>query len=147
MSTPTDAAFAIIALLDRREETVATAESLTGGLVCSALVDVPGASTCVLGGVVAYATAAKSALLDVDGGLLAVRGAVDAEVARQLADGARAFEQIPYSGADGIEAVIAAGLDAHHDAFLGADRGVQQLVIAIERGVASNGHSFSVEFL
>ena len=69
--------------------TVATAESLTGGLVCAALTDVPGASACVLGGVVAYDVAVKAALLGVDQGLLERQGAVDPEVARQMAAGAR----------------------------------------------------------
>jgi len=80
---------AILALLVQRGETVATAESLTGGLLCGALVDVPGASTAVRGGIVAYATEAKVSLLGVDGGLVAVRGTIDAEVARQMASGAR----------------------------------------------------------
>lgn len=69
--------------------TVATAESLTGGLVCATLVSVPGASDVVLGGIVAYAPQAKIDLLGVDAGLIASHGTVDAEVAAQLAIGAR----------------------------------------------------------
>jgi nicotinamide-nucleotide amidase len=80
---------AILDLLVQRGETVATAESLTGGLLCGALVDVPGASQAVLGGIVAYAADAKVSLLDVDGGLVALRGTVDAEVAQQMARGVR----------------------------------------------------------
>lgn len=80
----------IIAQLALRGERVALAESLTGGLLTSALVDVPGASAVVSGGVVAYATDLKATLLDVDPLLLAERGAVDAEVAVQMAHGARA---------------------------------------------------------
>ena len=84
-----DLAHRVIAELTRRRMTLAIAESLTGGLVVAELVSVPGASAVVRGGVVAYATELKSTLLGVDAALLAERGAVDPEVARQLADGAR----------------------------------------------------------
>ncbi|MCS0499316.1 CinA family protein [Protaetiibacter mangrovi] len=79
----------IVGELTRRGERVALAESLTGGLLTSALVDVPGASLAVSGGVVAYATPLKAQLLGVDAGLLAERGPIDAEVARQMAAGVR----------------------------------------------------------
>jgi nicotinamide-nucleotide amidase len=87
--TPSPLAERIVAELTRRGERVAVAESLTGGLLTSALVDVPGASAVVSGGVVAYATPLKSQVLGVDAALLAERGAIDAEVARQLAAGVR----------------------------------------------------------
>jgi nicotinamide-nucleotide amidase len=79
----------IVGLLTSRELTVATSESLTGGLVCAALTDVPGASAVLRGGVVAYATELKAALLGVPTTLLAERGAVDADVAAAMADGVR----------------------------------------------------------
>lgn len=69
--------------------TVATAESLTGGLLCATLVAVPGASDVVRGGVVAYAADLKTEQLGVDADLIAEHGTVDAEVARRMADGAR----------------------------------------------------------
>ncbi|GAA1728256.1 hypothetical protein GCM10009809_24910 [Isoptericola hypogeus] len=69
--------------------TLGVAESLTGGLLVAALVEVPGASAVVRGGVVAYATEVKSSLLGVDAALLAARGAVDPDVATQMADGVR----------------------------------------------------------
>lgn len=69
--------------------TLATAESLTGGALAAAVVDVPGASAVLRGGVVAYATDLKAELLGVDPDLLSARGAVDPEVARQMADGVR----------------------------------------------------------
>ncbi len=69
--------------------TVATAESLTGGLVCSTLVSVAGASDVVLGGIVAYAADAKIELLDVDQELIDDRGTVDPDVAAQMAFGAQ----------------------------------------------------------
>ncbi len=71
-------------------KTVAVAESLTGGLVCSTLVHPAGASRAILGGVVTYSTDAKASALGVDTGLLAERGAVDAEVAVQMATRVRA---------------------------------------------------------
>jgi nicotinamide-nucleotide amidase len=81
------------ALLDRLAadgETVAVAESLTGGLVCSTLVAVPGASRVVAGGVVAYQTDVKATVLGVSESLLAERGAVDPDVALAMARQVRA---------------------------------------------------------
>lgn len=67
--------------------TIAAAESLTGGLVCSALVDVPGASAVLRGSVTAYATELKAQVLGVDAARLASVGPVDAQVAQEMADG------------------------------------------------------------
>jgi nicotinamide-nucleotide amidase len=69
---------------------IATAESCTGGLLAARLTDRPGASGFVAGGVVAYSNAAKTALLGVDAGLIERHGAVSAEVAEAMADGALA---------------------------------------------------------
>lgn len=77
----------VVAALVASSRSIATAESLTGGLVCAALTDVPGASAVVRGSVVAYATELKTQTLGVDADLLATRGAVQAEVARQMATG------------------------------------------------------------
>lgn len=79
----------VLTLARRRSWTIAVAESLTGGLVTAALVSVPGASSVLRGGVVAYATDLKATLLGVDAGLLADAGPVDARVACAMADGAR----------------------------------------------------------
>lgn len=68
---------------------IGTAESLTAGMVASALATVPGASAALQGGIVAYQSDVKSALLGVDQDLLDTEGAVHADVARQMADGAR----------------------------------------------------------
>ena len=68
---------------------LALAESLTGGALASAIVDVPGSSKVFLGSVVAYDTNLKVALLGVESQLLAKNGPVDGQVAAQMAAGAR----------------------------------------------------------
>ncbi|WP_035856909.1 CinA family protein [Cryptosporangium arvum] len=88
MSTEPTAA-GVLAALRARGETLATAESLTGGLLAAHLVDVPGASRVFRGGVVAYATDLKATLVGVDQALLDRLGPVAAEVAAALAGGAR----------------------------------------------------------
>lgn len=79
----------VVLLCRERGLTLATAESLTGGLVCAALTAAPGASVAVRGAVVAYATDRKGAILGVPEDLLAERGAVDSEVALAMARGIR----------------------------------------------------------
>ncbi|WP_460751964.1 CinA family protein [Myceligenerans cantabricum] len=79
----------LLGALSDRGLTLGVAESLTGGGVISTLVSVPGASTVLRGGIVAYATDLKSSLLGVDDELLAARGAVDPDVASQMARGVR----------------------------------------------------------
>jgi nicotinamide-nucleotide amidase len=76
-------------LLLARRETLAVAESLTGGALAATVVAVPGVSTTFRGGVVAYATELKSELLGVDAALLARKGPVDPEVAVAMAAGVR----------------------------------------------------------
>jgi nicotinamide-nucleotide amidase len=88
VEVPEGAAVELVALLLQRHRTVAVAESLTGGLLASALVDVPGASAVFRGGLVVYATDLKATLAGVPADLLTERGPVDAEVALELARGA-----------------------------------------------------------
>ena len=76
-------------LLRAAGATVGTAESLTAGLLASALVDVPGSSAVFRGGLLAYATDLKTTLAGVDPAVLAAHGAVSAETALALARGAR----------------------------------------------------------
>jgi nicotinamide-nucleotide amidase len=80
---------AVLRLLRERRQTLAVAESLTGGLLAATIVDVPGASMVFRGGLVVYATDLKRELAGVPGDLLARRGPVDPDVALALADGAR----------------------------------------------------------
>jgi len=79
----------IITVATARGLTLATAESLTGGLLAATLTTVPGASAVFRGGVVAYATDLKASLLGVGADLLGRRGAVDPDVASAMAAGAR----------------------------------------------------------
>lgn len=69
----------------QRRMTLAVAESLTGGLVCSRVVQVPGASRVLRGGVVAYSNEAKARVCGVDQGLLSRQGPVDPEVVQTMA--------------------------------------------------------------
>jgi nicotinamide-nucleotide amidase len=92
---PTTAAD-LVARLRAAGKTVAVAESLTGGLVAAALTDIPGASVVVRGGVLAYATDVKAHVLGVNEVLLAQVGAVDADVAEQMASGVRSLMGATY---------------------------------------------------
>ncbi len=81
---------AIVRELETLGLTLGTAESITGGGLADAIVRVPGASAVFRGGIVAYDNAVKTALLGVGAGLLEAHGAVSAEVAQAMAQGARA---------------------------------------------------------
>ena len=77
-------------LLTRQHQTIAVAESCTGGLVAKRLTDVPGSSEYVYGGMVVYDNRAKIKLLGVDRAMIETHGAVSEPVARAMADGALA---------------------------------------------------------
>ncbi|CAN5153611.1 CinA family protein [soil metagenome] len=103
----------LVGLLAERGLTLAVAESLTGGLVAAEIVSVPGASAVLVGAVVAYDTAIKRTVLGVDAELLASRGAVDAEVARQMADRVRTVLAVDGRRADvGLATTGVAGPDS-----------------------------------
>ena len=72
----------------KRGKTIATAESLTAGLVAATIAEIPGVSACLRGGIVSYSTDLKSEILGVDSDLLDRNGAVDPDVALQMAVGA-----------------------------------------------------------
>jgi PncC family amidohydrolase len=76
-------------LLAERGETLAIAESLTGGLVGDMVTNVPGSSAYLVEVVVAYANESKMARLGVQEGTLIAHGAVSEEVAREMAEGVR----------------------------------------------------------
>ncbi|MFE9926741.1 CinA family protein [Streptomyces sp. NPDC005774] len=86
MSSP---AAEVVRLLTVKGMTLAVAESLTGGLVAAEITSVPGASKVFRGSVTAYATELKHELLGVDATLLARSGAVDPQVAAEMAAGVR----------------------------------------------------------
>jgi len=79
----------VLSLAAARGLRLATAESCTGGMVAARITDVPGSSASFVGGVVAYANGVKRSELDVPETLLAEHGAVSAEAAAAMADGAR----------------------------------------------------------
>lgn len=102
----------ILTALASRGMRLAVAESLTGGLLTDAFVQVAGASRVVTGGVIAYDTRIKAAVLGVPTGLLAERGAVDPDVAVAMAVGVRIALSIDGVGADvGLATTGVAGPD------------------------------------
>jgi nicotinamide-nucleotide amidase len=124
----------LIRRLAARRLTVATAESLTAGLIVSTLVTVPGASAVVRGGLVTYATDLKAELAGVDRELLARSGAVDPEVARQMALGASRV-----CGADlGVSCTGVAGPDPQD----GKPVGLVYVGCASSDGVTVEEHRF-----
>ncbi len=89
MDRAEDGAAALVGRLTHGGQTVAVAESLTGGLLAATIVAVPGASVVFRGGLVVYATDLKARLAGVPADLLEQRGPVDPDVACWLARGAR----------------------------------------------------------
>jgi nicotinamide-nucleotide amidase len=79
----------VLSLAAARGLRLATAESCTGGMVAARLTDVPGSSESFVGGIVAYSDNVKRSELGVSEELLAAYGAVSAEVAAAMAEGAR----------------------------------------------------------
>jgi nicotinamide-nucleotide amidase len=105
----------VLRVLRQRRQTLAVAESLTGGLLAATIVDVPGASAVFRGGLVVYATDLKRELAGVPGPLLAQRGPVDPDVALAMADGARRL-----CGADwGMATTGVAGPEPQHGVAVG----------------------------
>lgn len=86
-------------LLSTRGESLAVAESCTGGLVADWITNVPGSSAYFLGGVVAYSNALKEKLLGVPGSILQEEGPVSSAVAEAMARGVRALAGADYGAA------------------------------------------------
>jgi len=80
----------VVSLLKQRKQTLATAESCTGGLIANQITNVSGASEVFLAGYITYANSAKNDVLNVDWKLIEKNGAVSEAVARAMAEGARA---------------------------------------------------------
>ena len=78
----------VVEAATRRGIRLGTAESLTGGMICSALTSVPGSSSVVRGGIASYSSAVKANVLHVDEHVLLTEGAVNEETARMMAAGA-----------------------------------------------------------
>lgn len=128
------AAASAVALAIERGVTVATAESLTAGLVAATLADTPGASGMLQGGVVAYQNSVKAGILGVSEELLSAVGSVDAGVAAAMADGARRA-----CGADiGVSTTGVAG-PLPHD---GKPVGTVFVGIATPAGAAAHAYLF-----
>jgi PncC family amidohydrolase len=79
----------VIRRCTERGATIAVAESCTGGLIGSMLVDVPGSSKVFAGGIIAYHNRPKRELLHVPEDILRARGAVSSEAVAAMAEGAR----------------------------------------------------------
>lgn len=114
--------------------TVATAESLTAGMVTAMLADTPGASAMLQGGVVSYRNSVKRDVLGVPQALLDSVGSVDGTVAAAMADGARRT-----CGADlGVSTTGVAGPDDHD----GKPVGTVFIGVATAEGSTSFPYSF-----
>lgn len=92
--TTLEEARALLAALDARGETLATAESCTGGLIAAALTAIAGSSSVVMAGFVTYSNAAKMRMVGVQEATLAAHGAVSEPVAREMAEGALREAQV-----------------------------------------------------
>ncbi len=79
----------VLKLLKQRKETLATAESCTGGFIANSITNVAGASEVFLAGYITYANESKSDILNLDPKLIEKQGAVSEPVARAMAEGAR----------------------------------------------------------
>lgn len=105
----------VLKALLMRGDTLATAESLTGGLLATRISDVPGASQAFRGGVVAYSSDVKTSVLGVPADVVSEHGVVSAECARAMAEGVRSV-----IGADwGLATTGVAGPDRQEDKPVG----------------------------
>ena len=126
----------IAAALLARKQTLATAESCTGGLVGAALTGLPGSSAWYLGGIVAYSNNLKLRLLGVPPEILEARGAVSLETARAMAEGACAA-----TGAD--YAISITGIAGPAGGTPEKPVGLVYVAVATPHGTATFKHRFS----
>ena len=125
----------VLAALRRRGQTLAVAESCTGGGLGAALAAVPGASDVFLGGVIAYANAVKQAALAVPADMLERHGAVSDPVAQAMAAGARRL-----TGADWALAIT--GIAGPGGGSPEKPVGLVHIAVAGPQGCSSEGLRF-----
>lgn len=123
-----DLARKIIESYTFEKKKIVTAESCTGGLIAAALTEIPGASSVVERGFIAYSNNAKVEVLGVMPELLEAHGAVSAEIAEAMATGA-----LEFSGAD--VAVSVTGIAGPAGATLSKPVGLVFLGIATRGGI------------
>jgi len=87
----------LVQLLTRKKQTLAIAESCTGGLLSNRITNVSGSSAVLLAGYIVYANETKTDILGVDPKLIEEHGAVSEQVARSMADGARKRAKSTYA--------------------------------------------------
>ena len=119
-----------------RKQTLATAESCTGGLVGAALTSLPGSSAWYLGGIVAYSNSLKTRLLGVPAETLAAHGAVSAETAHAMAEGARRQTAADF-------AVSLTGIAGPDGGTPEKPVGLVYMAVAAPHGTATFQHLFS----
>jgi nicotinamide-nucleotide amidase len=127
----------VLAGLAAADATLATAESLTGGLLAATVTSVPGASARYRGGIVAYVTDVKHRLLDVPEEVLQAHGAVSAETAEAMAAGAREA----LGSTHGVATTGVAGPDLQE----GKPVGLVYVAVAGPRGTSSSRHRLAGE--
>jgi len=125
----------VVGLLVARRVTVATAESVTGGLIASTLISVPGSSDTFREGFVTYSNDAKMSRLGVARATLEAHGAVSEEVCREMAEGARAAAGTDY-------ALSTTGIAGPSGAVPGKQVGLCFVALAGPEGTAVRKYQF-----
>lgn len=116
--------------------TIATAESCTGGMIGATITSVPGSSDVFLGGIVSYANSAKQSLLGVSQETLAEHGAVSAETAGQMANGA--VKALSATIAISVTGIAGPGGQTHEKPV-----GLVYFGVATPNGVSTHCRNFS----
>jgi nicotinamide-nucleotide amidase len=125
----------IIEELKAHNQTVATAESCTGGLIGHRLTGVPGSSDVFLGGIVAYSNAVKQSILRVRAETLWQYGAVSRESAEEMAQGVRKILNVSYG-------VSVTGIAGPGGGTEEKPVGLVHMAVADTRGVIGERHHF-----
>ncbi|MCD6379529.1 nicotinamide-nucleotide amidohydrolase family protein [bacterium] len=126
----------VLDLLRERRATLSVAESVTGGLLASTIVSVPGASDVFMEGFITYSNKAKIRRLGVDAGVIGKYGAVSSEVCIQMADGAASEAMVNYS-------LSTTGIAGPGGSVSGKDVGLCYIGLHSLRGVYCVKYQFS----